>query len=205
MSVRKATNSAEGAAPSFCRVPRRSSCCRRSAATRWRDESIQNRTVRRVPGTTAEPDPRDPFHAMRLKSVLTPHPCHHQVADLQMRSEFAPAPVGYSTQRCISWRFQNPCFQFRGEHGSELPQMPAVESRDALLGKSSAPTSDKTPAAVDALKHFIRGMTIGQQQDQPRPPGIFGSPRPAGDSPCQFLKLRIRQGDRVFHGPGHSL
>jgi len=36
--------------------------------------------------------------------------------------------------------------------------MPAVESRDALFGKSSAPTSDKTPAAVDALGHFIPGM-----------------------------------------------
>ena len=37
---------------------------------------------------------------MRLKSVLTPHPGHHHVADLQMRSEFARAPVGYSTRRC---------------------------------------------------------------------------------------------------------
>jgi hypothetical protein len=45
--------------------------------------------------------------------------------------------------------------------------MPAVESRDALFGKSSAPTSDKTPAAVDALGHFIPGMAFGQQQDQP--------------------------------------
>ena len=55
--------------------------------------------------------------------------------------------------------------------------MPAVESRDALLGKSSAPTSDKTTAAVDALRHFIPGMAFGQQQDQPCPSGIFGPSR----------------------------
>lgn len=63
-------------------------------------------------------------------------------------------------------RLQNPCFQFRGEHGGDLPQMPAVKSRDALLGKSSAPTGYKTPAAVDALGHFIPGMALGQQQDR---------------------------------------
>src|SRR6266446_4809597 len=40
--------------------------------------------------------------AMRLESVLMPHPCHHHVADVQMRSEFARAPVG-----CSSW-LQNP-------------------------------------------------------------------------------------------------
>src|SRR5215469_12791479 len=118
------------------------------------------------------------FYVVRLKAVLTPHPCHHHVADLQMRSEFARAPVGYSTRRCVSRRLQNPRFQFRCQHGSDLPQMAAVESRDALLGKSSAPTSDKTPAAVDALRHFIPGMPFGQQQDQPCPPGIFGPSRP---------------------------
>ena len=62
--------------------------------------------------------------------------------------------------------------------------LPAVESRDTLLGKSSAPTSNKTPAAVDALRHVIPGMTLGQQQNQPRPPGIFGPIRPASGSPC---------------------
>ena len=66
------------------------------------------------------------FYAMRLKSVLTPHPCHHHVADLQMRSEFARAPVGCCTRRCMSCGLQNPCFQFRSQHGSDLPQMPAV-------------------------------------------------------------------------------
>src|SRR5260370_15512634 len=101
------------------------------------------------------------FYAMRLKSVLTPHPCHHHVADLQMCSEFARAPVGCCTRRCMSCGLQNPCFQFRGQHGSDLPPMPAVESRDALFGKSSAPTSDKTPAPVDALGHFIPGMAFG--------------------------------------------
>jgi hypothetical protein len=58
-----------------------------------------------------------------------------------MRSEFARAPMGCCTRRCMSCALQNPCFQFRGQHGSDLPQMPAVESRDALLGKSSAPTT----------------------------------------------------------------
>src|SRR6266576_2930213 len=73
---------------------------------------------------------------MRLESMLTPHPCHHHVADVQMRSEFARAPVGCSTCRRTSGRFENPCLQFLGEHSGDLSQMPAVESRDALLGKS---------------------------------------------------------------------
>src|SRR5215469_376935 len=144
------------------------------------------------------------FYAVRLKAVLTPHPCHHHVADLQMRSEFARAPVGYS-RRCVSRRLQNPRFQFRCQHGSDLPQMAAVESRDALLVKSSAPPSDKTPAAVDALRHFTPGKAFGQQQDQPCPPGIFGPSRPTRGTPSQFLKLRIRQGDRVSHGRDYSL
>jgi hypothetical protein len=64
--------------------------------------------------------------------------------------------------------------------------MPAVKARDALLGKSSAPTGYKTAAAVDALGHFIPGMALGQQQDQPRPSGIFRPIRPAIGSPRQF-------------------
>src|ERR671924_836920 len=98
--------------------------------------------------------------AMRLESVLTPHACHHHVADLQMRSEFARAPVGYSTRRRTPSRIQNPCFQFRREYGGNLSQVPAVESRDALLGKSFAPAGHKTPAAVDALGHFIPCMAL---------------------------------------------
>jgi hypothetical protein len=83
--------------------------------------------------------------------------------------------------------------------------MPAVKSRDALLGKSSAPASYKTPAAVDALGHFIPRMTLGQQQDQPRPPGIFRPIRPAIGSSRQFHKFRIRQHDRVSHRRNYSL
>src|SRR5437773_6864835 len=93
--------------------------------------------------------------AMRLESVLTPHPCHHHVADVQMRSEFARAPVRCPTGRRTPGGLENPCFQFRGEHGGDLSPMSAVESRDALLGKSFAPAGYKTPAAVDALGHFI--------------------------------------------------
>jgi hypothetical protein len=83
--------------------------------------------------------------------------------------------------------------------------MPAVESRDALLGKSFAPAGYKTPAAVDALGHFIPGMALGQQQDQPRPSGIFRPIRPAIGSSRQFHKLRIRQPDGVSHGRDYSL
>jgi hypothetical protein len=34
-------------------------------------------------------------------------------------------------------------------------------------------------------------MALGQQQDLPRPPGIFGAIRPAIGSPRQLHKLRI--------------
>jgi hypothetical protein len=48
-------------------------------------------------------------------------------------------------------------------------------------------------------------MALGQQQDQPRPSGIFRPTRPAMGSPSQFPKLRMRQRDRVSHGRDYSL
>jgi hypothetical protein len=83
--------------------------------------------------------------------------------------------------------------------------MPAVESGYALLHKSFAPASHKTPAAADALGYLIPRMALGQQQDQPRPSGIFGPIRPAIGSSCQFHKLRIRQRYRVSHERDYSL
>jgi hypothetical protein len=87
-------------------------------------------------------------------------------------------------------------------------ELPSNASRDSTAGigdKSSAPAGYKTPAAVDAFGHFIPGMALGQQQDQPRPPGIFGAIGPAIGSPRQLHKLRIRQSDRVSHGHDYSL
>jgi hypothetical protein len=83
--------------------------------------------------------------------------------------------------------------------------MPAVESCEALLSKPFAPARHKTPAALDSLGHFIPRMAFGQQQDQPRPPGIFRPIRPAIGSPRQFHTLRIRQRDRVCHERDYSL
>jgi SPOR domain len=45
--------------------------------------------------------------AMRLESVLTPHPGQHHVTDVQMRSELARAPVRGSCRRTPR-RLQNP-------------------------------------------------------------------------------------------------
>ena len=127
---------------------------------------------------------------MRLKSVLSPHSCHHHVADLQMRSEFARAPVGRTTRRCMSCRLQNPCFQFRGEHGGHLPQMPTVESRNALLRKSSLQLATKP-----RLQTW--GQTLHPRYG-PRPATKSAAPvehlppaRPARGSMRQFLQLRI--------------
>jgi hypothetical protein len=47
-------------------------------------------------------------------------------------------------------------------------------------------------------------MALGQQQDQPRPSGIFRPIRPAIGSPRQFHKLGIRQRNRVSHGRHYS-
>lgn len=88
---------------------------------------------------------------------------------------------------------------------SGLSQFPIVESRDALLGKSFAPTGHKTSAAIDALGHFIPRVALGQQQDQPRPSGIFGPIRSAIGSPRQLRKLRTRQRDRISHKHDYSV
>ena len=85
--------------------------------------------------------------------------------------------------RVLQWvappvgRLQNPRLQFRGEHCSDLSQVPAAESRDTLLGKPFAPTGHNPPAAIEALGHFITRVAPGKQQDQTRPSGIFRPPR----------------------------
>jgi hypothetical protein len=48
-------------------------------------------------------------------------------------------------------------------------------------------------------------VALGQQQDQPRPSGIFRPIRSAIGSSRQFHKLRIRQRDCVSHGRDYSL
>ena len=145
------------------------------------------------------------FDPMRLEPVLAPHPGHHHVAHVQMRGQFARAPVGRPTRRGAACRLQNPGFQLRRAHRGDLSEMPAVESSDPLLGKPFTPARHKAPAAVDPLRYFIPRMAFGQQQDQPRPSGIFRPIRPAIGSPPQFHTLRIRQRDRVCHGRDYSL
>ena len=142
---------------------------------------------------------------VRLEPMLAPHPSHHHVTHVQMRGQFARAPVGRPTRRRAACRLQNPGFPLRGAHRRELSAMPAVEPRDPLLGKSFTPARHKAPAAVDPLRDFIPGMAFGQQQDQPRPSGVFRPIRPALGSPPQLHTLRIRQRDRVCHGRDYSL
>jgi hypothetical protein len=83
--------------------------------------------------------------------------------------------------------------------------MPTVESSDPLLGEPSAPTRHKATAALDTLGDFVPRMAFRQQQDQPRPAGIFRPIRPAMGSPHQFHTFRIRQRDRVCHVREYSL
>lgn len=141
---------------------------------------------------------------VRLEPMLAPHPCHHHVAHVQMRGQFARAPVGRPTRRRAACRLQNPGFQLRRAHRGDLSEMPAVESRDPLLGKSFTPARHKASAAVEERRHFIPRMAFGQSQDQPRPSSIFRPIRPAIGSPPQLHALRIRQTDRVCHGRDDS-
>ena len=154
--------------------------------------------VRIVRGHVA-PDP------MRLEAMLAPHAGHHHVAHLQVRGELARAPVRHPGGRRVPCRLQYPRFELRREHRGDLAQVSAVETGDALLGKSSGPASHKTPAALDSLGGFIPRKTVREQQNQPRPPGIFRPIRPAVGSSSQFHTLCIRQGNRVFHGHNYSL
>jgi hypothetical protein len=100
---------------------------------------------------------------------------------------------------------QNPRFQLRGQYRGDLADMPAVQSRDALLSEALAPAGHETAAALDPLGGFIPRMAFGQQQDQPGSSGVFRPIRPAGRAPRQFHTLRIRQGDGVCHGRHCSL
>jgi hypothetical protein len=69
--------------------------------------------------------------------------------------------------------------------------MPAAETGDVLLGKSSAAAGHKTTAAVDAFGHFIRGIALGRKRDELRSSGIFRPIRRAIGSPHHFHKLGI--------------
>ncbi len=142
--------------------------------------------------------------AMGLQAVLAPNPRDHHVADAKALGQLARRPVR-RVARCMARALQDPRFQLRREHRGHLAYMPAIESRDALLGESLAPAGHKAAATVDAFGGLVPRMAVGQQQYQPRSSGIFRPIRPAVGSPCQFHTLRIRQGDGVCHGHHYSL
>ena len=121
---------------------------------------------------------------MRLESVLR----HTRATIMWLTSRCAPS---LRVLQCVAppagtpCRFQNPRFQFRGEHRGELSQMPAVESAIRCSANRLLQLATK-PGCSRCVGHFIPGMAFGQQQNQPRPSGIFGPIGPAVGSPCQF-------------------
>jgi len=142
---------------------------------------------------------------MQLQPVLAPHARHHHVADLQTSGQFVRTPMSRAVRGRPSRRVQNARFQLRSEHRGDLPEIPAVQSCDPLLGEPFAPARHKAAAALDALGDFIPGMALSQQQDQPGTSSVFRPIRPAIGSPHQFHTFRIRQRDRVCHAREYSL
>jgi len=88
-------------------------------------------------------------------------------------------PVGCSPvgARRVASRIR--AFSSGVSHGGDLSQMPAVESGDALLGKSFAPVAQNPGCSRTARTLQSHVWALGQEQDQPAPIGHL-PPDPSG-------------------------
>src|SRR5262245_46804435 len=102
--------------------------------------------------------------------MLAPHARDHHVADTKMSSEFASTPVRRSIRGGAPSRFQNAGLESWGQNCGGLAKVTAVETSEALFAEASAPTGHKPTTASDVFAHVIPRVTLGEQQDHPRPP-----------------------------------
>lgn len=142
---------------------------------------------------------------MWSQAVLAPHAGDHHVTDTEMGSELARAPVRRSIRGSTPRRFQDASLEPRGQNRGDLTKVAAVETCEALFTEASAPTGHKPTTAADVLAHFIPGVPLLEEQDQPRAPGILRSTRSTIDSSFKFRTFRPCQSDRVRHGRYDSL
>ena len=138
---------------------------------------------------------------LRLEAVLGPHPRHHHVTDLELRSQPARAPLRRPVRRRTLERpFQNARLQRSSQRAGLLPSVPAEQPCQPLFPKSLAPAIDKRIIAVQLVANRGPGMVCLQQQQQTRPARVIGTPAAARRSLVEFQTFRIRKYDRVLHG-----
>ena len=137
---------------------------------------------------------------LRLEAVLGPHPRHHHVTDLELCSQPARAPLSRPVRRRMLERpFQNASLQRRSQRAGLLPSVSAEQPCQPLFPKSLAPAIDKRIIAVQLIANRGPGLAGVQQQHQPRPARIIGTPAAACHSLVEFHTFRIRQHDGVLH------
>ena len=138
-------------------------------------------------------------------SLDRPTPCHHHVTDLELRSQPARAPLRRPVWRCTLERpLQNARLQGGSQRGGLLASVSAEQSGQSLFPKSLAPATDKRIIAVQFVANRGTGMVCLQQQHQPRPSRVIGTPATACRSLGEFQTFRIRQYDGVLQEHHHT-
>src|ERR1700690_602937 len=93
----------------------------------------------------------------------------------------------------------------RSQRASPLPGVPAEQPGQALLPKSLAPAIDKRIIAVQLVANHGPRMAGLQQQYQPPPARIIGTPTTARRSLAELHTFRIGQYDRLLHEHYHTI
>jgi len=142
---------------------------------------------------------------LRIEAMFGPHPRHHHVTDLELCSQSARAPLSRPVwRRTLEGPFQNACLQRRSQRAGLLPRVPAEQPCQPLFPKSLAPAIDKHIIAVQLVANRGPGMVCLEQQHQPRPARVIGTPAAARHSLVEFHTFRVRQYDGVFHEHHHT-
>ena len=137
---------------------------------------------------------------LRLEAVLGPHPRHHHMTDLELRSQPARAPLSGPVGRgTLARPLQNARLQRRSQRAGLLPSVSAEQPCQPLFPKSLAPAINKRIIAVQLVANRGPCMACLQQQQQPRPARVIGTPATAGGSLVEFHTFRIRQYNGVLH------
>lgn len=144
------------------------------------------------------------LQAVGLDPMLRPHTGHPHMADPGLRGELAGAPVGRPIGRRPARGLQDVGFCPRGVPPGNLPAMATVQAGQPLIGKPPPPGRDKAAAAPQHMAHRVPRRPLSQEQNDPRSPGIVGTPAAAPRSAGQFHPFTFRQDKRVSHAHDYS-
>ena len=130
------------------------------------------------------------FQPMGGQTSPLPNPRHHHVTDAEFCRQLAGAPVGRTIAGLLPGLGQYPGFQLGRALVWSPSLMAAVKSRPTLRHKPLRPESDEPSATAQLGSDRLPGETIGQQHDQPRPPGQISASLAPLDQLLQRQTLR---------------